>query len=210
MNTFDEALKRLDKHIWYMCHRFEVSIYGQDVEDLRQEALIKLYEIYSSSRYAGKTTRELDVIFKKSLWNLLRDLYATGKTDFQMFTELDVDVEGIAGTYGYDGFMDVYLAYYREDMAKTLSQRALNLLELLLNPTPAVYHMFNIHCMRVRALQSQGHNVRVPKKITHELVGSVLGYSIAVTKNLIRELQEVWSNQLQPMTTRFRLNAATS
>lgn len=197
----------MDRYIWYMAHRFGTSVRDQDIEDLHQEGTIKLYEIYTSDRYTGKDPGELDVIFKRALSNMLKDIYSISKRKFQMFVQMDEDSE-FPG-HSYDAFAEVYLAYYKNALEAQLSDDSIRLLEVLLEPTPAVYHMYNITVMRRKALQSQGMNVRVPTKITHEIVGQALGFSLAKTKNLIRELKEVWKMECQQAKGNYKPNEAT-
>lgn len=207
MDTFEEALCRLDRYIWYMAHRFGTSIKGQEIEDLHQEGTIKLYEIYSSERYTGKQANELDAIFKISLNNMLKDLYTKSKRHSQVIVPMEGDLE-FPG-YSYDAFADVYLAYHKDALSRQLSLDSVRLLEALLDPTPAIYHMYNITVMRRKALKSQGMNVRVPAKITHEIVGYVLGFSLTKTKNLIRELKEVWKTECQQVKGSYKQSAVT-
>lgn len=208
MHTFEEVLLRLDKHIWYMAHRFGTSIKGQDIEDLHQEGVIKLYEIYSSPKYHGRTSEQLDSIFKGALRNRLRDLYSTEK--HTMLAYSDESIDDLADIHVFDAFLDIYLAYHKKHLSSKLSRDAVHLLDLLLEPTPAVYHMFNIQVMRRRALQLQGQNVRIPTKITHQLVGSVLGFESSKTKKLLKELQKVWRKECQQAKGRFKRNGVKS
>lgn len=190
MNTFPQALTRLDKYIWYMSHRFESSMRGMEVSDLHQEGLIKLYEVYSSAEYADKPFAELDAIFKAALYNTFTDLYHRSKRESGTF--IDVDLEVIAEEWGIDGFNATYLAHYQAHLNQFLSTDAAVLLDTLLHPTPAVYHLANIQRMRRQALQGQGRTMRVPTKLTQSVVGSALGFSEPKTKALIRELQQTW------------------
>lgn len=208
MDSFEEALCRLDKHIWFIAHRFSETVKGQEVADLHQEGVILLYEIYSSARYSDKSPEELDAIFRSALKNLMKDIYFKSKRANKLIDPVPID--DVLDDYGYEPFLDVYVAHYKKALTRKLSNDAVRLLDLLLEPTPAVYHMFNIMVMRRKTIRAQGRTVRIPTKITHEIVGSVLGFSLPKTKNLIRELKEAWNRECQPSTSKFKPNAAKS
>jgi len=191
---FDVALKRLEKHIWYMAHKFKVSIHGQEADDLFQEGVIKLYEIYTSARYKDKTGVVLDAIFRTSLYNMFRDMYRESRAEIAVI-DVEVDVEKVTEVRGYDAFLDLYSDHCRDAFVEGLSSDAVNMLELLLNPTPAVYHLHNIQRMRREHLRSQGMTVRIPQKITHKLVGQVLGFTPSKTKRVMKELQLAWDSR---------------
>jgi DNA-binding Lrp family transcriptional regulator len=191
-----------------MAHRYGKTIKGQEIDDLHQEGVIKLYEVYTSARYIGKSPQELDYIFKKSLSNMLKDIYASTRKDSMLFVQ--IPIEELTDQYGYDAFLDVYLAYYKKSLSRNLSDDSLHLLDLLLEPTPAVYHMYNIQVMRRKALRMQGRDVHIPTKLTHQLIGSVLGFSLAKTKNLIRELQQAWKTECQIVKGKSKQSEAMS
>jgi hypothetical protein len=178
---------------------------GVEASDLHQEGLLKLYEVYTSAQYAGKPLDELDAIFKTALRNVFLDHYERDNRERRVLSD-DVDLEVISEVWGYDAFAEAYLLHYQDHLSKLVSPDAAVLLDALLHPTPAIYHMFDIQRMRREALQSQGFNARVPKKLTHLLVGRVLGFSTSKTKALVRELQYTWRNECQ--LHNYNLNAA--
>lgn len=192
--TFEEVLNRMDRYIWHWAHKFGPSVVTMmTVDDLHQEGLIKLYSIYCGAEYSGKDLNELDAIFKASLLNMYKDIYSKAKREKSLFShgEMELDIESVE--LGTDGFSATYLTYYLAHLSQFLSPRALALLEAFLHPTPAVYHLHHIQCMRRRAMQKQqGGSWRVPTKVTQTTVGHALGFEDWETKALVRELQAVW------------------
>jgi hypothetical protein len=187
---FDAAVKRLDKYIWAMAHKFKTSVRGMDEHDLHQEGLIVLYGIHSSALYTGKSTDDLDAIFKAALYNAFADLYQRGKKEKARLSD-DVDVETC--DWSVDAFNSTHLAHFQEHLAKFLSADAAKLLDTLLHPTPPVYHLHLIQRMRRQAVHSQGvMSCKIPTKITQATVGQALGFTTSKTKGLARELQQVW------------------
>lgn len=187
---FDEAVKRLDRYVWAMAHKWKTSVRGMDEHDLHQEGLIVLYEVHSSTTYTGKPTDELDAIFKTCLHNAFADIYQRSKRERARVVE-DVDVETME--WGVDGFNTTHLSHLQEHLAKYLSTDAVILLDTFLHPTPPVYHLHLIQKMRRQAVHQQGvMNCKVPTRITQAIVGQALGFSTSKTKGLSRELQQVW------------------
>lgn len=189
--SFDVVVQRLDRYIWAMAHKFKTSVRGMDEQDLHQEGLILLYEVHSSAAYTGRPLEELDAIFKAALYNSYADFYRKGKRERNHFVEVDLEIE--SEEWGVDGFTATYLAHYQEHLNKYLSADAAILLETLLHPTPAVYHLHHIQRMRRQTVHQQGvMQSKVPTKITQIVVGQALGFSPSKTKLLTRELQQAW------------------
>lgn len=208
MLKFDEVADRLDKYIWYMAHRAVSSsrINGMDVSDLHQTGLIKLYELYSNPKYSGKPVAEFDAIFKRALFNAFADVYAHSNEEGRHV--IQIDLNDISEEWGYSAFDEAYLKHYQVHLETLISHDAAVLLEHLLNPTPAVYHMHNIQRMRREALQRQGKAARVPQKLTQAIVGQTIGFSASKTKALIREIRNAWGTQCRMYS--WRQSAATS
>lgn len=212
MNIFNHAMERMDKYIWSLAHKFGKNLHGMDVKDLHQEGLIKLYEIYTSSKYAGKPVEELDAIFAVSLKNAFSDLATKAGNVLSRHSSLDEwlapdsTVEVDLSVIAFDAFEDVYLRHYQEHLSHFVSPEAAILLDALLNPTPAVLHLQNIQNMRRAHIQRQGFNVHINKKIPNQITGLALGFSPSKTKALIRELQLAWRTVCQ--TNSLKLNAA--
>lgn len=206
MIPFDDAVQQFDKYIWALSHRFAAKMRGLDAADLHQEGLIKLYEIYTSPAHSDKTDMEVIKLFKTALVHRFIDIQREQHLhDVVMVT---VDLEIISQTFGEDAFADLQLHYCKEYLESFVSEDAKLLLEHLINPTPAVLHMFNIQTMRREHLKKQGIKTLTTRKITHQLVGQVLGFSASKTKALVRELQHACREHLC-LAPSFKLNTAT-
>lgn len=192
MNTFEHASERLDRYIWFMSHRVTHPVCGMDRDDFHQTGLIKLYELCSDNRYNDKPVVEFDAIFKRSMFNAFMDAFAKGSEETAVVVQ--VDLQEISDNWGYSAFDEEFLAHYQRHLESFISADAATLLEYMLNPTPAVYHMHNIQRMRRETLQQQGFPVRVPQKLTQTLVGQTIGFSASKTKALIREIRMAWTH----------------
>jgi hypothetical protein len=205
IDAFEQATERLDRYIWFMSHKAANAACGMEAVDFHQIGLIKLYELCCDSRYSTKPVGEFDAIFKRSMFNQFMDLFAVSNEETAYVVQVDLTV--ISDQWGYNAFDEAYLRHYQEHIETLVSRDAAILLEHLLNPTPAIYRMHSIQRMRREALQSQGHNARVPQKLTHALVGNTIGFSTSKTKALIRELRMAWK---QCQHNSWRLNGVTS
>lgn len=191
---WDEIQARLDKYIWALSHRFAPLLISVEPCDLHQDGLIRLLEVHRSGQYWDRSERELDAIYRQIVKNDFLDKVKTAKNHRPINMELDLDA--ISYSWGYDGFHEVFLRYYQEFLGTKISPEAARLLEEMLNPSPAVYHMFNIQRMRRTALKNQGFDARVPTRITNALIGKVLGFHPSKTKVLVAELQRVWRREM--------------
>lgn len=191
---WDKIVARLDKYIWALSYRFSPFMISMEPCDLYQEGLMRLYEVYTSGQYADRSGRKLDAIFRQIVKNTYLDMLKTAKKRKPINMELDL--EAISYNWGYDGFHEVFLKYYQDFLGTKVSPEAALLLDQLLNPSPAVYRMFDIQKMRRRALLLQGFDSRPPTKITNALVGRVLGFSENKTKILMAELQRAWRKEM--------------
>jgi len=191
---WEGIVERLDRYIWALSHKFAPLLISMEPCDLHQEGLIKLYEVYVSDQYQDKSGPELDAILRTIVRNTFIDMVNIAKS--QKPINMELDLEAISYSWGYDGFHDVFLRYYQEFLGTKVSPEASMLLDQLLNPSPAVYRMFNIQKMRRTALKNQGLDVRVPTKITNALVGRVLGFHPSKTKALVAELKKVWLREM--------------
>ncbi len=204
VQTFELSNERLDRYTWYMSHRLVQSVVGMDADDFHQIGLIKLYEL--CGKYGDKPNNEFDAIYKRALFNAFMDICS--KSNDERAVVVQVDLETVTDSWGYDAFEEAYLRHYQQHLEKFISEDAAVLLEFLLNPTPAVYHMHNIQRMRREALQRQGQQVRVPQKLTQTLVGKTIGFSASKTKALLREIRTAWAQHCQ--STNWKPSAATS
>lgn len=199
MIQFDEAHERLDRYIWHIAHKFNSSVAnfpGMDAADFHQMGLIKLLELSRDSRYKSKTASEFDAIFKRSFFNKLLDLHQQNKTEMRAVVTIDLEAE--ASLWGYDAFAEELLKHYQQHLEYFLSESAAVLLEYLLNPTPAIYHLHNIQRMRREALRMQGFTVHMPPgKLTPLFVGQALGLTKNRTNKLLREIRDAWTNHFQ-------------
>jgi DNA-directed RNA polymerase specialized sigma24 family protein len=191
---WDVIVSRLDRYIWALSYKFAPLLISMEPCDLHQEGLIKLYEVYMSAQYGNKSGSELDAIFRQIVRNTFLDMVKTAKNHRPINMELNL--EAVSNSWGYDGFHEVFLKYYQDFLGTKVSPEAARLLDELLNPSPAVYHMFNIQRMRRTALKQQGRDVRVPTRITNALIGKVLGFHPSKTKALVAELQRVWRREM--------------
>lgn len=198
MTIFDQAVERLDRFIWFLSNRYAQGLQSMEAADLHQIGLMKVNDICSNPNYMFLPDRELDWTIKRSLHNLYIDTVHKGADHRELVVYIDLQALSVAEeSFSYDAFEEVYVKHYQEHLAKIVSSDASALLEHMLNPTPAVYHMFNIMCMRRRALQGQGMKARIPTKLTQEIVGKTLGFSVNYTKCLIRELRQAWRTECQ-------------
>lgn len=191
---WDSVAAKLDRYIWALSHRFAPMLISVEPSDLHQEGLIKLYEVYESGQYGDRPVSELAAIFRQIVLNTFLDMVKSAKN--QRPLNMELDLEAISYSWGYDGFHDVWLRYYQDFLGTKISPEAARLLEELLNPSPAVYRMFNIQRMRRTAIKNQGLDVRVPTRITNALIGKVLGFHPSKTKVLMAELQRVWRKEM--------------
>lgn len=191
---WDEVVRLLDRYIWAQAHKFAPSMLSAEPCDLHQEGLMKLYEIHESGRYCGKSGTELAAIYRQIVTNTLWDMMKSSINRKSL--NLALDLEAVSYSWGYDGFREVWLKYYQDFLGTKVSPEAARLLEELLNPSPAVYRMFNIQRMRRTALKNQGFDVRIPTRITNALIGKVLGFHPSKTKVLMAELQRVWRREM--------------
>lgn len=195
MNTFDHASERLDRYIWFMSHRVNKPVCGMEADDFHQTGLIKLFELCLDTRYNDKPVAEFDAIFKRCLFNAFMDAFSKGTEETTVM--IQIDLQEISESWSYSAFDEECLSHYQQYLETLISADAAILLEYLLNPTPAVYHMHNIQRMRREALQRQGLSVRVPQKLTQTLVGQTIGFSASKTKALIREIRTAWTLNCQ-------------
>lgn len=205
MVSFDEAVQKFDRYIWALAHRFAGNMRACDPSDLHQEGLIKLYEVHTAAANRGKSDDELGKLFKKSLVNTLIDMRRKQHT--QDVNVVTVDLEVISQMFGEDAFAELQLQYCRDYISHFVSPEAAVLLANLLDPSPAVLHSFKIQQLRRAHIRRQGFNTLVTRKITHQLVGQVLGFSPSRTKALIRELQVACLEHLC-LVPSCKLNAA--
>jgi hypothetical protein len=212
---FDEASERLERYIRYMAHKLSKTYSGasrvmlfpaMDSDDFYQMGQLKLLELINDTRYQDKPIPEFDAIFKRSLFNHFMDMYKQFSLETTAVVQIELDEE--SEMWGYDAFAEKYLRFYQLHLESIVSQDAAVLLDYLLFPTPAVYHVHNIQRMRREALRMQGFKVHMPPdKLTPFSVGRSLGLNKNRTSQLLRELRDAWTNHFQ--TPRFRPNAAT-
>lgn len=207
MEKFEDAIAQVDRLIWKISHRWAESIRGVEASDLHQEGLIRLYEVYTDSRYSLHNAATLKYIFLASLKNMFADMFDKSRTEAKYIQQIDLQEE--SDKWGYEAFTDVYTAYLTQHLTRQLSDDAASLLELLLAPSPPVHRLHNLICMRRRALRLQGINVKIPGKISNETTGHALGFTKTKTKLLMRELRQAWKNDFQTRYN-FKLSEPTS
>ena len=205
MVPFDEAVQTFDKYIWALSHRFAGKMRGCDPADLHQEGLIKLYEVYTSATHGHKADAELAKVFKTALVHRFIDIQREQNLQDQLMVVVDLEV--ISQTFGEDAFADLQLQYCKEYLGHFVSDDAQRLLDMLLDPSPAVLRQFHIQTLRKEHIKRQGIKTLTTKKITQQLVGQVLGFSASKTKALIRELQQACREHLC-LVPSYKLNAA--
>ncbi len=184
-SAFELALTKYDRLIWALSIRFGKGIEGMDVEDVVQEGRIKLFEILEQHGFRPES--ELAAIFKKSLVNRILDLRRKTKAERDTIV---LDLEEVAQAMGDDGFSDLFLKHYQEHLATMVSPEAALLLENILNPSDAILEAHLVQTLRREHLKRQGFKVNVTRKLTHQLVGSMLGFSSSKTKRLMSQLQD--------------------
>lgn len=183
LSAYDVALQKFDRLIWALAIRFGKGIEGMDIEDVVQEGRIKLLEILESHGF--KPEAEVDALFKRSLVNRILDLRRKAKSEHDVV----VDLEDMSQVIGDDGFSELFLKHYQEHLASMVSPEAALLLNNLLDPSHDILLAFHAQTLRREHLQKQGFKVNVTHKLTHQLVGQVLGFSSSKTKRLITQLQ---------------------
>ena len=194
MISCDEAMVAFDKYIWALSYRFSKKLRGCDPSDLHQEGLIKLYEVYTSAANLNKPDSELSKILKTSLVHRFIDIQREQRIQDQHLDTIDLEL--ISRTFGCDAFEELHFQYCKEYLSGFVSPEAVRLLESLLEPTPGVMRAFNLQCMRREHIKQQGIKTLTTRKISHQLVGHTLGFSIGKTKLLIHELQQAFQEHM--------------
>jgi DNA-directed RNA polymerase specialized sigma24 family protein len=184
LSAYDVALNKFDRLIWALAIRLGKGIEGMDVEDVVQEGRLKLFEILE--HHGFKPEEEVAALFKRSLVNRIMDLRRAVKTEHQVV----IDLEDMSNLVGDDNFTELFLKHYQEHLASMVTPEAALLLNQLLNPSHDVLLAFHAQTLRREHLQKQGFKVNVTHKLTHQLVGQVLGFSSSKTKRLISQLQD--------------------
>jgi DNA-directed RNA polymerase specialized sigma24 family protein len=205
--AFQEVLDRLDKFLWKMAHGHAKNLRGVDPEDLHQEGIIKMYELYSSMNVEEAAMEAFTKIWSRSVKNRFLDFYRNQKGERNRIV-LEFDFEDASQFMGEDGFTELYLQHYKEHLQYYVSEEAALLLEHLLYPTAAILHEHNIQNMRRTHLKEQGHNTNLSRKISHQLAGKCLGFSVKKTRLLICELQSTWK-ELRCHRPNWPLNAVS-
>lgn len=204
MQSCETAIQAFDKYIWALAHRFARGMRGVDPEDLHQEGLITLYEIYTSSVHSHLSDDERDALVNKSIVNRFIDIKRHQFLQDQQFAVIDLDVA--SQFYGEDAFGELNLQYCQEYLAHFVSVDAAKVLDLLIQPSPELVWEFQLQTMRRAHIQRQGLPTQVTTRIPHWLVGKVLGFGESKTKNLIRELRQAFREHMCS-TLNYKLNA---
>lgn len=205
MVSCDEAIKKFDKYVWAVAHKFARNLRGYDVCDLHQEGLIKLYEVYTSAANSGKPDAELDKIFKTSLSHRFIDIQR--EQFLQDHYLVTMDLEEATLWYGEDAFAELNLRYCQEYLAHFVSSDAALLLDLLVEPSTELLLEFQLQTMRREHIKQQGFKTLITNKIPHRLAGKTLGFGLSKTKNLIRELQHAFMEHMCSAHS-YKLNKA--
>lgn len=184
LSAYEVALNKFDRLIWALAIRFGKGIEGMDIEDVVQEGRIKLLEILEVHGF--KPEAEVDALFKRSLVNRILDLRRKVKPEHDVV----IDLEDMSTLVGDDGFSELFLKHYQEHLASMVTPEAALLLTNLLDPSQDIIMAFRAQTLRREHLQKQGFKVNVTHKLTHQLVGQVLGFSSSKTKRLITQLQD--------------------
>lgn len=205
MISFNEAVQEFDSYIWALAHRFSTKLRGYDASDLHQEGLIKLYELFCEKN-EGKTDEHMERLLKRALVNRFIDIRRDQAQQDYMMTTINLD--WISEEVGEDAFADLQLQYHQEYLAHFVSADAQRLLMALIEPPQEAYEQFMIQNLRRQHIKAQGFRTSVGNKITHNLIGQVLGFPVHKTKALIHELQLAYREHLCSVPS-YKLNAAT-
>lgn len=180
-------LDLMERYIWKLAHNYASTTPGQEPADFFQEGVITLMRVYQA--HGTKPQDELVKIFKTSLVHQFISIYRQHVSSKQTVT---LDLEAVTSTMSEDAFNDLYMQHYTEHLQSVVSPDAARLLAQLLDPDPALVRMHSITMTRRQHLRAQGIPTCVAKKITHQLAGHYLGFSLSRTKRLIAELQRAW------------------
>lgn len=183
LSAYDTALTKFDRLIWALSIRFGKGIEGTDVEDVVQEGRLKLLEILE--HHGFKPEEEVAALFKRSFINRIMDLRRKVRPEHDVM----IDLDDLSHLMGDDEFSELFLTHYQEHLASMVSADAALLLGQLLDPSQDTLLAYHAQSLRREHLQQQGFKVNVTRKLTHQLVGQVLGFSPSKTKRLITQLQ---------------------
>lgn len=192
LQAFTKIREELLKLVYFWAHRYKSNSPGCEFDDLCQNGELKLLEIFQSSAYKGKSKGELLAILRKSLRHTMIDS-VRNKTTLDK-VETRVDLEDASYIMGESGFEDLYLQHVVDYLSHFVSEDAKLLLTNLIHPSSEVIHEDLKRSLRREHVKKQGFHVVNPPKLTHNLVGFVLGFSESKTKLLVRELQLAYCN----------------
>lgn len=187
LQAFQKARTSLTKLIYFWAHRYKSNVPGCEFDDLCQTGELKLLEMFQSGAYQHKSEEELLKILRRSLRNVMVD--SVRSQEPVDHSSLRVDLEDAAHLVGESGFEALYLQHLVDYLTHFVSEDAQQLLQNLVNPSKEVIHADLKQTLRRQHLKAQGHKVPSSTRLTHNLVGSVLGFTESKTKLLIRELQ---------------------
>lgn len=198
-DAFSAIRKELLKLIYFLAHKFKTHTPGCEFEDLCQSGEMKLLALFQSHHHA-LPKEEFLALARTAIRHAMLDELRThqarlGTSEVVVL----VDLDDASATVGESGFEALFVGHLVEYLGHFVSSDARILLQNLVNPSQEVLDADLAQTLRREHIKRQGVRVAGSKKLTHTLVGSVLGFSPSKTKSLIRELQVAYCHHVVPL-----------
>ena len=192
--AFLKIRAQLSNVVFYYAHKYKNFTPGCEFDDLCQTGELKLLELFQSGAYKRLSEKELLSLLHTSLRNVMIDTLR-GREVID-HSSRRIDLEDASHLIGESGFEALYLQHLVDYLGYFVSDEARLLLQNLIQPSAEVIHEDLVKSLRREHLRRQGIRVSSIDKLTHNLVGSVLGFTNSKTKLLIRELQEAYCHHV--------------
>lgn len=171
--------KKLRPYINYACNQFSQGFTHLETNDLKQEVMIKLIEL--SEQLKQLDQEEFEAIFKKSVYNLLRNIYREERRK-------ESTIPSYNGTTWSDN-NELYI----EEISLRLTPTQAKIFELILNPDEELIEIVMKYFIKKNKEKDQGKLVMNANQIRLKAIhlAERLNLSSAIISKHLSRIREV-------------------
>lgn len=200
--------EEIEPYIDAACSSFSKGLRHLTMEDLKQECALKLFEVLSTNkRLSDKKDAEITKIFKKSVYNRLRDMYRSYKSEIDLNLTIRVqreDDDSLNGSKLVSGEMSAHDILVHKEWVGLVSNLLeydidKELLRLLVEPDDALVRIVIMEQKVYDKRRKSGETLFISEEVTirQKHYAQRLGISEATLSRMLKKIQGIISRVLR-------------